>query len=434
MTKRNVWKSALWYFFCIITMIQMVAMGFYFVRQFGSITLYESTREYIEIATSLHIDEYVGFLYPLILRTAMWLENVLAIRYYQILYVVQLVCAICAVGHFVKHFFDFQKKKFQYLIVVGFLVSIPMISSMYTVIGPVTLRLALWLFLLVSLKQWKDSRSVLGMSLAILLLVPKDFYLLLVIYGALTAVAFVNKTDRKRMFILSLLLLLGGTASVEVMQNGNGSGRMERSFSSAWFLECTTPHFAKDYVCYPEEARAVVSLDEAVLMVRRDDGLLKGIDERLVNAYGRKKTNDFYREMGNTAFRMHTKETIYSLRDDVVQGIFTPFSIMNHKNTGYNSKDGYWYSDFVHVFGNGGKYLYFGSVIVLLVLLLTKGIWKIVGAIKEKNIKYVLRGPGMLIAVGILQVVVSACLDVGAMDYVNYPIMIFVWYFMAVVI
>lgn len=441
MTRKNIWKSALWYFFCMVTVIQSLAMLYFFGTQFTKVTMYADTAEYLEIARSLQTDEYMGILYPLLLRGTMWLENVLVIKYYQITYIVQLAAMIMATAYFVASYFDFGKSKVKFYVVVSYLVSIPMIAVMYTRLEPVVLQVVLWLFLLGSIKRMWIAEKKNGYSLGILitsaamvLLIPNDRYVLLFFYAVITAMVLVRKQEWRRIGVMSILFLVCAALCTGFLQSGEGRGRMEHNLSSAWFLECTSPHFAKDYVCWPEEVRAVIPLEEAVLMVRRDDGLLMGIDQRLVEVYGREKTNGFYRQMGNTAFGMHTKETVYSVRDDVIQGVLTPFSIMNHKNSGYNSKDGYRYSEFPAVFGNAGKYIYFGSVLALAICLLGKAAAYVSAMIKEKRVMAPVRITRMLMAMGILQVIVSACFDVGAMDYANYPMMIFLWYFMAIVI
>lgn len=441
MTKKNIWESALWYFFYVITMIQSLMMLWFFGKQFGNLTIYANTTEYLEIAKNLQTDEYMGILYPLFIRCAIWLENVLVFSYYQIIYVAQLVIMIVATAFFVGSYSDTIKSRMKYLIIVSFLVSIPMLAAMYTGLEPVTLQMALWLFVLGCVKrvQIGDKKIpysigiVLG-SIALVLLVPNDRYVLLLFYAIIMTVAIVKKRERKRWVAMSLLFIAGTVACMGILKSGEGRGRMEQNLHSAWFLECTSPHFAKDYVCWPEEVRSVIPFEEAVLMVRRDDGLLFGIDDALVEAYGRKMTDSFYRQMGNTAFSMHTKETVFSFRDDVLQGVFTPFSIMNHKNSGYNSKDGYWYSDFPGVFSNAGKYIYFGSIIALTLLLIGKVSLTIMKMWKEKRVIVLSEITCMVCVIGLGQVISSAYLDVGAMDYSNYPIMIFLWYFMAIVL
>jgi len=434
MTKTNIWKSTLWYFFCVITTIQSLVMFYFFVKQFGDLTIYANTTEYLDIAQNLRADEYAGVLYPLLIRFAVWLEDIMVISYFQIIYILQIVAMISATAFFVRSYFEVFESKKKYFAIVAFLVSIPMLAAMYTRLEQVTFQVSLWLFLFGCVKQIQIeekkipySVSLLLGSIALILLTPNDRYGLLFLYAVITTVAMVQKKERKRVAVLSLLYIAGMVACIFVLKSGEGRGRMEQNIYSAWFLECASPHFAKDYVCWPEEVRAVIPFEDTVLMVRRDDGLLYGVDHILVENYGRDKTNSFYRQMGNTAFVMHTKETVISLRDDILQGIFTPFSIMNHKNSGYNSKDGYWYSDFAEVFSGAGKYIYFGSIIALAFLLLGKVVSVIVKARNRKSCILVLE-------IGICQVMVSAYLDVGAMDYSNYPIMILLWYFMAIVL
>ena len=446
MAKKSIFKDVLWYFFCMVTVAQILFMMCFFIKQFGNVTLYASTTEFLEIAQTLQTDEYMGILYPLLIRGAMYLEHIMVISYYQIVYIIQTAVSIMAAGFFLGSYFDFSQKKGSFYISLSYFISIPMLAAMYTRLQPVTLQLALWLCLFGGAKSiWNSSKKIpysIGMlsgSVALVLLVPNDRYALLLFWAGLAAAALIKKSGQKRVLVMSGLCIFCMALSICFLQSGNGRGRMERNLSSAWFLECTSPHFAKDYVCWPEEVREVVSLEDAIGMVRREDGLLKGIDQKLTDVYGRKQTNAFYRRMGNTAFRMHTKETVYSFKDDVLQGIFTPFSIMNHKNSGYNSKDGYWYSDFPKALGKAGKYLYFGSIIGLGMLLLIKLIECAVtigkskkGMLKEK--KFPLKAVCMIAFVGIVQVAVSAFLDVGAMDYGHYPVMIFLWYFIAIVV
>ena len=77
-------KTAIKYLFYLITIVQVFLGLLWVIRNFGKVYMWPETAEYLDIAKNYVIDEYVGIIYPILVR----------FLYFIPLYIFQLALAI----------------------------------------------------------------------------------------------------------------------------------------------------------------------------------------------------------------------------------------------------------------------------------------------------------------------------------------------------
>lgn len=218
----------------------------------------------IELAgRSLIVDEYIGYLYPLMVRLAVSFQNRLGIPYYIFVYCMQGGVFLGAAFYLVN---SFAGKRVNVLRLLA-ICTLPGVLQCMLQISPYLMRSALALFLVGSMMRLKEGigrrSQVLGVMLGAYFLAgmnfPEDAYLwgiLLLVFIALTR----RESGGRRAVgaILLLCLVMGLAITVQMRTEiSGGHGRMQRTMASMAFRnglwEDSEEKLACLEECFPDE-------------------------------------------------------------------------------------------------------------------------------------------------------------------------------------
>lgn len=428
MKQKEVLKQTYWYLFTLIAVVQCIGIVGYIIGNLNVLSNYKDTSEYVRMAEKLSFNAYLGVLYPLFIRLCMKISCILPLPFYMIAYILQIVIWVAACNLFVNKAVG-KLERWKITVTKLFLFSIPWLGVFATAIHPLLFQVCGWLVWFVLVFSLQKSRNLyncmlglLGLAILQVLLVPDEFLVVLLGNMVVLLIWAIQNRDKKCLLFIPASVMLFCLAVFSFSHVLEQDGRMERNLSSTIFLKFTQPHFAKDYVCWPEEVRQVMSQDEAFQLIKREDGLILTLEERLLQSYDAKQICTFYRQMGKKAFTMHTKETVYQIRDAFFKGVLAPFTAMGKGFHNLADQSGYWYENMKDTLGRTAKYYGTISIVFLGILVVFRS--------------FFLNYKRLLIPIGIalLQIGVMVVFGIGTQSYVNYPLSILCWYLLIVML
>ena len=359
------------YVFCGVAAVQIVLGAIWLCCQFPHLQNWQETYEYLDISRTWVLDEYVGFLYPLLLKLCTGMEALLGVPFYMPVYVVQLLAAVFASYFFARTVLKLQGGR-AYL-TAGYLVSFPMLLQFHLSVRPESLVVSGVLLLLgvFSNKQDRTLKQVVCgglLTMAVIWLMPD---------GAVLCVAawvwyFLGKIDRKWFLgLLAFVLALAVSLSVNAFTQTPGSrGRIQKTFWAAAFQRVVTEYFSKSYAMWDEEVRTTFTIEEAMEQAKRSDNMMYTVGPMLERDWGRERANQLYRQMTMDCFRVRTKDVVYQIRDDLVDALLMPFSTWWQDDGGRRSQTGWNYGRLLeNARGVASVYFLFGRVSLLGVLI-----------------------------------------------------------------
>ena len=142
---RYIWMGA----FALLMAVQVVLGIGWMAANIGHLPLFEETLLLEEVAGGGSMDEYMGFLYPLLIRFALGIEKVLHIPYYVLLYILQLVSAACAIIYMLNcHGWILGCSKMKTALVIAYLLTFPQLLQLHFAVLPYSLAMSVGLILI----------------------------------------------------------------------------------------------------------------------------------------------------------------------------------------------------------------------------------------------------------------------------------------------
>lgn len=335
------------YVFYGVAAVQIVLGAIWLCCQFPHLQNWQETYEYLDISRTWVLDEYVGFLYPLLLKLCTGMEALLGVPFYMPVYVVQLLTAVFASYFFARTVLKLQGGR-AYL-TAGYLVSFPMLLQFHLSVRPESLVVSGVLLLLGVLDNKQDrtlKQVVCGglLTMAVIWLMPD---------GAVLCVAawiwhFLGKIDRKWFLGLpAFVLALAVSLSVNAFTQTPGSrGRIQKTFWAAAFQRVVTDYFSRSYAMWEDEVKTTFTIEEAMEQAKRSDNMMYAVGPMLERDWGKERANQLYRQMTVDCFRVRTRMVVYQIRDDLVDSLLMPFSTWWQDEGGRRSQTGWNYGRF----------------------------------------------------------------------------------------
>lgn len=404
-----------------------------------SVQDFEETAEYVEMSCTFLLDEYVGVLYPLLLRIC---------PVCTLVYILQLCaaflsgCLFCCFSGLGEEKLFAGKNIFSSL----YLLTIPFTMQLHMAILPQSFTLSLFLLqlgLCMRVIRRKTEKyistfvccCVLWTGMALLL--PDYLWLGGVTVVWLLAVCIKRKCGKRQAAILfacmagAICLTIGINA---VTQTPGSRGRIQRTLGAAVVSRLAWPALETNYFFWPEEVKKVMSPMQGREISKYADNVKTVLGPLLEDAFGKKQANAYYWEMGLRCLSDRTKEVVSRIVADFIAYLFPPASVGWQLSGGGVSYSG-WNFDRMweqakpltgfYVEYSVGSHIV-GMLFAMLTFLVKKTKYsKTVGYPKTAICK------GSIWLVGIcmlMQAVWYTMSGTYMMDYKNVPIIIILWY------
>lgn len=416
----------------------------------------KQTMEYLEAAQTLSPDEYMGILYPLFLKVFVIFEDMIGLPYQMPVYQLQLSAAVWAIYHLLQEM-GYCEKKSRYFTV--FLMSVPQLLLYHMTVLPGSFVFSASVIMVsITVRMWKrreaggkDILFLCGLWIITALLNPDYLF----ISGFFVIVFFLALWFRQyragkeargpegasclRQLLQMLALSLAAIAVIfgvnQVTQTPGGFGKMQRTAQAFAFQRFVGQNFANTYVFWPEEVKEAISLEEAYDMAKRSDNLIYLTGPALEQALGKEKANQAYLYMAEECFRVRTKETLLRIRDDFLDYLFCPISLIFGGGNGHISASGWNYGLLTEHAPLLAKWYYWGSLYGFLftaaaglLCFLPRLLQKIKHGQRERAASGNSKAIGWLALYALLQAVWYTAGSGDPVNYGNVLPVIFCWY------
>ena len=307
--------------------IQIVLGVVWAAAGFTSLPVYPESGMYVEISKTFICDEYTGILYPVLLMLARGLAGFLPIRYYSVMYIVQLTVACYASHRFLRSCRVVCCERgtssvFWDIWCTLCLMTIPMAMQCHMAVLPNSLTLSFFMVMLSFVLEASDApaalqaRNLVKMAplwLAASLLMPEYKYLAgvpiicLFVYSSI----FLWKKDRRQIVrhMLVILAFMGMIAALGSMTQVPGSqGKMRKSLAGAMVSRFVWPNFQANYPAWPEEIRNIMTQEDAAGISLYADEVFKNFGPMVEEAVGEEHARELYWEMVRAAGQVRLRQ------------------------------------------------------------------------------------------------------------------------------
>lgn len=344
-----------------IGMSIQIAMGLIWaLAHFTVIPGYPESSIYVEISKSFLADEYTGILYPVILMLARGVAGILPLRYYSLMYLVQLTVACYASHRFLRSCRVVSRERgtgsvFWDIWCTLCLMTIPMAMQCHMAVLPHSLTLSFFMVMISFVLEAADipevlqARTLMKMTplwLAASLLMPEYKYLAAVpILGLflLNSVCLWKK-DRRQIIRHGLVILafVGMIAGLGSLTQVPGSqGKMRKSLAGSMVSRFVWPDFQKNYPAWPEEIQNVMTRNDAAEISMYSEGVQTLFGPLIETAVGADRAKELYWEMVRAAGSFRLREVAVNSLWDAACYAASPWMLeLQLAGMGYESYSG----------------------------------------------------------------------------------------------
>lgn len=315
--------------FCAIV-LQIILGALYIASNIMTVPAYWETIIYTEIAEQFVLDEYMTYLYPMLIKVC----SMLPILNYQVLiYVLQIAVGLFCVYKVATGWTDNKKAAVVCALWVN---TLPFIAQAHVTLLPYSFVWALMAVMVsfvakatyekeaLSFVEW--FHLLLGFTLVAQL--DKSY---LIVTSLLLVWAIGLQIYRTNKIILSMLISVIMFASVlacnlgiyQITQTDGYYGRMQRSVEAALFQRVGMSIMTEDLIYYmPEEVKESFGGKELETFKKYPYQLQRNFGPTLEARYGKERANEIYLELGLLGFDNATKESVYAIVTDMLNYAF----------------------------------------------------------------------------------------------------------------
>ena len=291
---------------------------------------YQETRDMLEASQTLIIDEYMGILYPLLLR----LFSVFGKYFYVPVYLFQVGMAVWSYHYLLRSMLGEKRRVW---LLVGYLVTFPFILQCHMSLLPYSLATSLLMFLVAETKRLTENGGMLKAKRFIMICILWLLEgLLLPDYGIIAAVIVVpglvlsTWKQRKRMLLyLCMAALTMSTifATLTLTQTPGSYGRMQRSVNSVLWSRFAWPHFDRDGFYWDFKEWIEFGDGEWGWISMYPEHAIYELGPKIERLAGTEQADVIYGEMAALSFNMGMKEALKNLGRDIIANAGGPFAL-----------------------------------------------------------------------------------------------------------
>lgn len=327
------------YFLYVAVFAQIVSGTVYLVCNFAKYIVYPETEEMIHAARTLIFDEYIGFLYPLLIRVCLSVQNLCGVGYYLFVHGIQLLAMFFALYYMIKPFSAGKKA----WLTTAYVMSIPMCMQTVLMVSPFAFK-AVFAFLIAGslVRLWKDAGKV-GAWIVLLLScalaafnVPDDLFVWLVPVGVFSVLVFFRKSDKlhiaKRCCILFavMLVFLGTFGVLNGVTEAGSRGRMHKTVGSVLFQRTVWPDLGEKYGFLPLDIQYYLGKDLAFSTDSSAEMITCVVGPRIELCYGEKEASKLFFDAALNQFRYNKRIIFQNITRDFTGYLLTPYSTIGY--------------------------------------------------------------------------------------------------------
>ena len=370
-------KTAIKYLFYFITIVQVFLGFLWVIRNFGKVYMWPETAEYLDIAKNYVIDEYVGIIYPILVR----------FLYFIPLYILQLALAITSAYLFLYKGIKLGKR--DAIMGTAYMTSFPALLQFHLSIRPESLRLSVIL-------------------LAITFLIYK-------------------KRSIKRYAIVALALVILFISQKALAEPGS-RGRIQRTFWSQAFMRVCTEYYSQSFAAWDDRTQDTYDIWEALEIIKKSDNMMYEIGPTMDKKWGLEAANESYEFMTKKCLSMRTRDVVELIGSDLWQSAILPFGFLTERNGVTKTQTGRNYEAFMANRGSTDAFYWFFGVWSLIAILASAlvAIGMDIKSFRLKNISI------ELLAVALIQWLYKTLTTGDAIDYAKYLVVIAGWIILSI--
>lgn len=315
--------------FCGIA-IQIVLGILYMAGNMMTVPKFWETTIYAEIAEQFVLDEYMTYLYPMLVKVVKFLP---IINYQIIIYILQIAAGVFCVYKIATGWTD---NKIAAVVVALWVNTLPFVAQAHTTVLPhsfVFTLLAIAVSIVakatyektaIPLRDW--SYLLLGFTLIAQL--DKSYFvvaLLLLIWAVGLQIYQQNKKVLSVLagFLACVVVVASNTGVYQVTQTKGYYGRMQRSPEAFLFQRVGMGIMTEDLIYYmPEEVKETFTGKELETLKKYPYQVQRTFGSTLEARFGKERANEIYLELGLWGLENTTKETIYAVVADTLDYAF----------------------------------------------------------------------------------------------------------------
>lgn len=320
----------------VIVILAAVQIGLgviWAVLNLGRVPCFQETRELLEISSTFVTDEYVGILYPVLIRIASMTESLLHIPYQYFLYLLQLGLGYYAIKRLLQ---DFKCPKTK--LAVLWVMTIPIVLQLFLAVLPQALAVSALLLCISSCsrKEWIPGAAY---WLLCGLLIPEYLWFA----GFVWLLYFVIEALKKRVGRRTLLQGVVCIAAVCVISVAVNSavredysrGRMLRTPVSMALSRVVWPHFYTNSYFWHGDVHALFDEDGLNELAQNPEYSVTMFGAAMEQTYGQEWAQVIYRNMTSVSWKIRTREILSDIANDLVGYTFPmPYLLRNLEGEG----------------------------------------------------------------------------------------------------
>lgn len=315
--------------FCGIV-LQILLGTFYMVGNMTRVPEFWETTIYAEIAEQFILDEYMTYLYPMLVKVVKFLPIV---NYQISIYMLQIFAGVFCVYKITTSWTDNKKAAVACALWVN---TLPFVAQAHTTILPHSF---VWTLLAIetsivakatyekkaiSLREW--SYLLLGFTLIAQL--DKSYFIVTIVLLVWAVGLQIYHKNKKVLSLLGGILLSASIIACnlgiyQITQTNGYYGRMQRSPEALLFRRAGTSVMTEKFFSYmPPEVKETFTGKELEIIKKYPYQIQRTFGSTLEARFGKERANEIYFELGIWGFENATKGTIYATVTDALNYAF----------------------------------------------------------------------------------------------------------------
>ncbi len=335
MEKKQVLFNFIERVFYLLAGVQILLGLTWIIGNIAVVPKLQESRLYLQISRDLVMDEYVGFLYPVLLKVL----NFMGDKFCVVLYLLQICVAFVSYDFFIDCVWGRSHglKKYKRHLLAAYVVTFPVILQVHMCVLPYSLASSVWLILLAQLKLLLAQTQKLSVKRVVSIGISWGIgTLLLPEYGLMMsfplAIGFVicgwKKKSRWGVLLLTAFISIGCVGSALTLTQTPGSlGRIQKSVGATMLSRFAWPYLERNSYFWGEEVKAVFTEEDLRSLSLYPERVLYEFGPTLEAAVGKEKANELYWEMATDSFMLGTKDALTAVGRDMLQNIGGPIGI-----------------------------------------------------------------------------------------------------------
>lgn len=338
----------LWLLMGAVMLIQIVYGMIWMSVNLTNLPIFGDSTEYFNLSQSLQVDEYRPILYPLMIRLAAKLSEVLPVPYQTVLYIWQTVVSYIGILYFVFQIktviLNERKGKISFpgvAFIALYLLCIPMITFMNFSVLTDSFATSMLLFVTGAvIKVFHEEKTVYSGFAVIFLSMLIEYTLRadrLYICTVFLLICFSIYLIRKRktvffrkMMVLAVTAVLGSTAIAgSVNRMTQHPGLYERIPTTLGFVlldRIVWPNMEANYQYFSQEIQKTISQEDARTFDQHNNNVMYQMAPLLREKVGETRAEEIYMEMAGIVFQHQPVKVCTDVLEDIACSFFTPVS------------------------------------------------------------------------------------------------------------